>query len=352
MNTAKDNTQAGWDWKREELLDSWIKVLSISNEFCALGNDKMVNLIYSAANQNARLLIYPDIIGLKNRPLDFLAGVVERSRFCFEIFTNPNWLTENLPTDFGTPPANPSSQWVHRRTFMLYNAFQTLDFHNCAMLAAYDEILRRVLDKPLESWNIGGIKFASDTSVKTECYKETMAFLLKITQKYQLPADANDEKESILDLALGELLHTARNTGSGLEWLENKGDYAIKDILQKLQNIIRNQEARKRATDHKKNKVYLDQPLKDANNQTLGDRLEASAPDLQNTPLEWTKEQIRMATEAFGKNGARVLDAIYKDPDATQAEIANALSISISTVEKLRKRFRENPDTVKEILGV
>ncbi len=64
------------------------------------------------------------------------------------------------------------------------------------------------------------------------------------------------------------------------------------------------------------------------------------------------QQQLNMAKTAFGKTGARVLEEWRKDPDATQAELAGKLGVSLSTVEKNIKQFRKKSKVTKKILDV
>ena len=65
---------------------------------------------------------------------------------------------------------------------------------------------------------------------------------------------------------------------------------------------------------------------------------------------ELSQQQLNRAKVAFGKTEARVLEAWLKDTDATQAELADKSGVSLSTVEKSIKRFREKKEVTKKIL--
>ena len=90
-----------------------------------------------------------------------------------------------------------------------------------------------------------------------------MKHLLTITKNYHLPADYGDEKESVLDECLGIEFAPVKDIDlrSQLEWLEKKGNWVIKNIIQRLQQEFRKQNALERTSDLTANKEYLDAEL-------------------------------------------------------------------------------------------
>ena len=176
-------------------------------------------------------------------------------------------------------------------------------------------------------------------------YKNTMITLQEITRKKRLPADYGDEKESVLNGVLGEELARFKRMDelSKLDWIEKKGEYAIRNVLQRLQGLIDKQDIR--TPDLQANKEYLD---------AEPNKLAVDPEPIHDS--EFSDQQIAQLKSAFGKTGANVATAINEDPDASNAELVESVSkmigheISLSTIEKYKKRFRDNSKIFRDIV--
>ena len=172
-----------------------------------------------------------------------------------------------------------------------------------------------------------------------------MKSLIAITKNYELPADYGDEKESVLDECLGIELAPVKDQSlrSQLEWLEEKGNWVIRNIIQRLQQEFRKQKTR--TPDLTANKEYLD---------AEPDKLAVDPEPIHDS--EFSEKQIAQLKSAFGETGANVATAIREDPDASDKELVKSIGkkvgheISRSTVEKHKKKIRDNAQVFRDIV--
>jgi hypothetical protein len=344
-----ENRSNGWYWKLDELVDSFVAVYVIQKTFFSAQDIEGFNEVWETTKDVAKYLVYAD--DMTNKSTGFLADVLCRNLFINRAFSETSertkifrWLGDY---SFDLAAVLLKNDEAFRNTVrdVLLNALITLDHHERIGQSALDEVNQRFGKTPQSIRHIGGIIFEKDVGQRKRCHREAMKSLIAITKNYELPADYGDEKESVLDECLGIELAPVKDQSlrSQLEWLEEKGNWVIRNIIQRLQQEFRKQKTR--TPDLTANKEYLD---------AEPDKLAVDPEPIHDS--EFSEKQIAQLKSAFGETGANVATAIREDPDASDKELVKSIGkkvgheISRSTVEKHKKKIRDNAQVFRDIV--
>ena len=206
----------------------------------------------------------------------------------------------------------------------------------------------------------------------------------KLARKYQLPADYDDEMESVLDLFIGEQLAPIggfdsnspkwEETRTLFEWLESKSQWVIPNIFQGVEKTVGGQHTEGRQTDLIANREYIYAKNEDgrSNYETLAKEnpnsrliVKPEAPSeeqllnqfrSQLSPLadaerkeieDILSEGAQRKQEEVGKRRFRVMEMWVQDPTMTAKEIAVVLGLG----EESRRTISNDLADVNEKLS-
>lgn len=197
-------------------------------------------------------------------------------------------------------------------------------------------------------------------------YKALMDALQRIVRKhpntYRLPADHEDEIESVLNSLIGEQTappsagfdNSWQKMRTVLQWVDSEGKWLIPNILQGLQKLIRDQHAQKRQADVIVNREYLDAENEDGRSYydilaeeypesgLAVDHEETSEEELlfqfrsklsSLTATQWKEIENILSEGAFrkreeiGERKFKVMEIWVQDPTKTDLEIAVKLGL-------------------------
>ena len=362
----------GWDWQLENLTGSLVNFLLLREVHYRAGRlQHFVNIVDSVRQDDRYLVTGFDVT---QPSIPFLMDIVLRAEV-MPALAEPEALAYIIDAVGGPPVV---SVLAHQLNWDLGFTECVRRGVECATTRlviqqrvaqdAYHEICRRLdhhLADPCERALVGTF-FDTIESRHTQHYHDSMSHLLRMSHRYTFPADFSDEKQSILDLLIGEqtqgLQHA--NLRSQLEWIEQKetearGQHLTRNIFQGLQKEHRNQTADKRGTDVLGNRVYLDAPADDGESgRTVGDQLVSSHPDefthpaqeLQDPNIPLNERKRADLKALLGKTGFRVFELQIQDASLTAQQVADQLGVNEKTVDRNRAKLRKHYETIQAII--
>lgn len=358
-----ENRSNGWYWKLDELVDSFVAVYVIHKIYFSAQDIEGFNEVWEKTKKVAKYLVYAD--DMPKKSTGFLADILCRHPFINRAFSFPSEQTKIFGWldgySFDLAAVLLKNDEAYRNTIRddLYNALITLDYHDRIWQSALDEVNQRFSKTPQSILHIGGIIFEKDAGLKKRCHREAMKSLIAITKNYDLPADYGDEKESVLNECLGIELAPVKDQSlrSQLEWLEKKGNWVIKNIIQRLQQEFRKQNALERTSDLTANKEYLDAEIEDGRSyheimteetsleQRLSmflERLPKVTETEQKEIQDVLSEDVKYKREETGKRRFEVMKLWTETPEITDRKIAKKIGKNRTTAFRDRNNVEKN----------
>ena len=361
----------GWGWQLGSLTGSLSNFLLLREVYYRAGRlQHFVNIVDSMRQDGKYLVTGFDA---SQHSIPFLMDVVLRAEV-ISALAEPEALACIIDAVGGPPVV---SVLAHQLNWDLgfgasvrrgaEHAITRLLIHQQVAQNANKEILHRLehhLGNPCERALVG--TFFDEKARHDRHYQDSVSQLLRMTHRYRLPADFDDEKRSVLHLLIGEQTQGLQeaNLRDQLEWIEQnearaQGQHIIRNVIQRLQDECRNQRTQERHADVLANRVYFDAPADGGESgRTVGDQLASSHPDQFTHPPEEHQdsgiplnERKRADLKALlGKTSFRVFELQIQDVSLTAQQVAEQLGVNEKTVDRNRAKLRKHYEAIQAII--